>query len=88
MYLLIQCPGCHTVTYVDPFQRWKLCHVCGESIDVRRAPVYLEVGDYVEAENIIKQLESFMEKTGKKKLSPGELKKLRTSYASWVKQST
>ncbi|MBS1193960.1 MAG: hypothetical protein H6R28_360, partial [Methanomicrobiales archaeon] len=52
MYLVIRCPGCRTFTYVDRYQRHKLCHVCGETITVARATVYLEVRDYAEAESV------------------------------------
>ena len=46
MFHVLRCPGCSTFTYVDRFERWKLCHVCGEVINAKRAPVYLDVRDY------------------------------------------
>ncbi len=85
MYLVIRCPGCRTFTYVDRFQRWRLCHICGEAIDVTRVPKYLDVNDYRDAENIVRQLESFLHRTGKKDLSAHDLEKLRVEYARWVK---
>ncbi|HQA81644.1 MAG TPA: DUF1922 domain-containing protein, partial [Methanoregulaceae archaeon] len=41
MYLIIRCPGCHTFSYVDRYQQWKLCPRCGEAISVRQGPAYL-----------------------------------------------
>jgi len=88
MYSLIRCPGCRTFTYVDQFQRWKLCHVCGEAIDVAHAPVYLEVYDYQEAESIIAQMERYLTSSRKTDLSTEERESLRAQYARWVKNAS
>jgi len=85
MYLVIRCPGCKAFTYVDRFQRWKLCHICGETINISRAPVYLDVDDYRDAETIVNQLEEFLQASGKRDLSIQQLEKLRADYAQWVK---
>jgi hypothetical protein len=85
MYLVIRCPGCRTFTYVDCFQRWKLCHICGEAIETSRAPVYLDVRDHTDAESIVNQLEQHLHKTGKHDLSAAELQNLRESYTKWVR---
>ena len=88
MYIVIRCPGCSTFTYVDHLQRHKLCHVCGEVIDVKNAPAYLEVKDYTDAEEVVKQLQRFLEREGRKDLSPSELKMLRAKYAQWLLSET
>jgi hypothetical protein len=85
MYLVIRCPGCKTFTYVDRFQRWKLCPVCGEAAEVRRAPAYLEVDDYLVAEKIVEQLEAYLHKNKKKDLTNEEIDDLRRQYASWLR---
>jgi hypothetical protein len=85
MYLVIRCPGCRTFTYVDRYQRWRLCPMCGEVINVGRAPVYLDVDDFSDAERVVWQLESYLQATGKKDLSEGDIQKLRSQYAQWVK---
>ncbi|KUG21031.1 MAG: DUF1922 domain-containing protein [Methanomicrobiaceae archaeon] len=85
MYLVIRCPGCRTFTYVDSFQRWKLCHVCGEAIDVNRVPVYLDVNDHRDAETVVNQLQAYLQQAGKRDLSAEELEKLRIDYANWVR---
>jgi len=77
MYLIIRCGGCRTFTYVDRFQQWKLCPSCGETISVRQAPAYLEVEDYSVAENIIRQLQKYLDANKKKDLSPDEIDTLR-----------
>ncbi|KUG15298.1 hypothetical protein ASZ90_015051 [hydrocarbon metagenome] len=85
MYLIIRCPGCRTFSYVDRYQQWKLCPRCGETIGVRQAPAYLEVEDYAVAEQVIRQLERFLDSAKKKDLSPDELAALRQQYAEWVR---
>jgi hypothetical protein len=85
MYLVIRCGGCRTFTYVDRFQQWKLCANCGETIDVRRATVYLEVEDYHVAENVMEQLEEHLHRTKKKDLTREELETLRHQYAQWLR---
>ncbi len=85
MYLIIRCPGCRTFTYVDRYQRWRLCPRCGEAINVGRAPVYLDVDDFLDAERVVEQLESYLHRTGKKDLSEQDIRQLRTQYTEWVK---
>jgi hypothetical protein len=85
MYLVIRCGGCRTFTYVDRFQQWKLCANCGETIDVRRATVYLEVEDYNVAESVVAQLEEHLHRTKKKDLTREELETLRKQYAQWLR---
>jgi transcription initiation factor TFIIIB Brf1 subunit/transcription initiation factor TFIIB len=88
VYLVIRCPGCRTFTYVDRYQRHKLCHVCGEVIEVKSAPQYLEVRDFTDAEEVVAQLQRFLEKEGRRDLSPSELKMLRAKYAQWLLNET
>ena len=88
MYLVIRCPGCGTFTYMDRYQRHKLCHVCGEVIDVKTAPAYLEVRDFTTAEDIVAQLESFLKKEGRSDLSATEIRMLRAKYAQWLLNET
>jgi hypothetical protein len=85
MYLIIRCGGCRTFTYVDRYQQWKLCPACGETINVRKAPAYLEVEDYTVAEQIIRQLEAYLDCNKKRDLSPEELQALRHQYAEWIR---
>jgi hypothetical protein len=85
-YLVIRCSTCKTFTYVDRFQEWKLCPVCGTAIDVKRATRYLEVEEYGMAEAIVKQLERHLHATGKKDLTSDERRHLRTQYAEWIRQ--
>jgi hypothetical protein len=85
MYLIIRCAGCRTFCYVDRFQQWKLCPVCGEVIEVRQAPAYLEVGEYKVAERIVNKLEEYLHQTRKKDLTPEEIRSLREQYAAWVR---
>ena len=84
MYLVIRCPGCRTFTYVDRYQRHKLCHVCGEVIPVARATAYLEVRDYTEAESVVGQLERYLHQKGKEDLTPAEVPRIRAQYAQWL----
>lgn len=85
MYLVIRCPGCKTFNYVDHYQRWRLCPMCGEAINVQRAPVYLDVDDFLDAEQVVEQLESYLHQTGKKDLTEQDIRHLRAQYAQWVK---
>jgi len=85
MYLIIRCGSCRNFTYVDRYQEWKLCPTCGEAIRVRQAPAYLEVEDYAVAEKIIRELESYLERTQKKDLSLEEKESLRHQYAEWIR---
>ncbi|MDD1716178.1 MAG: DUF1922 domain-containing protein [Methanolinea sp.] len=85
MYLIIRCAGCRTFCYVDKFQQWKLCPVCGEAISVREAAAYLEVDEYHIAERIVNQLEEYLHRTKKKDLAPDEIAALREQYAEWLR---
>ena len=85
MYLVIRCPGCKTFNYVDRYQRWRLCPMCGEVINVGRAPVYLDADDFLDAERVVEQLESYLHQTGKKDLTEQDIRQLRAQYARWVK---
>ncbi|MBN1195185.1 MAG: DUF1922 domain-containing protein [Methanomicrobiaceae archaeon] len=85
MYMVIRCTGCRTFTYVDRFQRWKLCPVCGAVIDVTRAPAYLDVPSHNEAETLVQKLEKFLDETGKSDLNRDEKERLKTEYARWVR---
>jgi len=87
-YLVIRCGGCKTFTYVDHFQEWKLCPVCGATIDIQKASHYLEVEDFTVAENIVAQLEQHIHKTRKKDLSHEERQQLRARYAEWIRGQT
>ena len=88
MYLIIRCGGCKTFTYVDRFQEWKLCPICGATIDVRRATQYLEVEDFRTAEAVVTQLEEHLHATRKKDLSSEEREELRARYAEWIRGRT
>ncbi len=85
MYLVIRCGSCKTFTYVDCFQEWKLCPVCGATIDVQRSSHYLEVEDFRMAENIVAQLEQHLHKTRKHDLSREEREQLRAQYTDWIR---
>ncbi len=59
--------------------------MCGEAINVGRAPVYIDVDDFSDAERVVEQLESYLHRTGKKDLSEHDIQQLRIQYAGWVK---
>lgn len=86
MYLVIRCPGCHTFSYVDRFQQWKLCPICSTSIEVGKATAYLEVEDYRTAERIVRKLEQHLHKMRKSDLTPEEVEQLRAQYADWLRK--
>jgi hypothetical protein len=86
MYVIVRCPGCRTFSYIDRFQRWKLCPVCGQAYEVSRAPAYLEVEDHIEAEQIIKSLQQYLLNMKRKDLTPEEIEDLRRQYALLVKK--
>lgn len=86
MYVIVRCPGCRTFTYVDRFQRWKLCPVCGQAYEVSRVPAYLDVKDYVEAEHIVRKLEQYLVTMKRRDLTPEEIDDLRRQYALMVKE--
>jgi hypothetical protein len=85
MYLVIRCGSCGLFSYVDRFQEWKLCPVCGESIDVRKATVYLEVEDFRVADRIVQKLDDYLRKTKKRNLSAEEMAAIRREYAEWLR---
>jgi hypothetical protein len=85
MFRIIRCGGCRTFTYVDRFQEWKLCPICSETIDLRRAVTYLEVEDYRIAERVVAQLEQYLHDTKRADLTPEERKELREQYAEWLR---
>jgi hypothetical protein len=59
--------------------------MCGEAINVERAPVYLEADDFLDAERVVAQLESYLHQTGKTDLTEQDIQQLRAQYAEWVK---
>ncbi|MDH7592839.1 MAG: DUF1922 domain-containing protein [Methanomicrobiales archaeon] len=85
MYLVIRCPGCRAFTYVDRYQKWKLCPICGESINCTRTTVYVDAQSHRDAEAIVDQLERHLHRSGKRDLSPAELEQLRQQYAQWLR---
>lgn len=87
MYVIVRCPGCRTFSYVDRFQRWKLCPHCGQAYEVSRVPAYLEVQDYVEAEHIIRKLEQYLQTMKRNDLTPEEIEDLRRQYALLVRKT-
>jgi len=86
MYLIIKCPSCSTFTYVDRFQKWKLCPQCGHAHEVARAPAYLDVEDFHEAEHIVKQMEKHLHANKKKDFTPEETAELRHHYTEALKK--
>jgi acetyl-CoA carboxylase beta subunit len=86
MYLIIRCPSCRTFTYVDRFQKWKLCPICGHAHEVVKAPAYLEVEQYLEAEHIVKQMEKHLHATKKTDFSPEETAELRHHYTEALRK--
>jgi hypothetical protein len=83
MYYIIRCPGgCRTFTYVDRFQKWKLCPFCGHAYEVAKAPVYLEVEDHHEAEHIVKQMEKHLHANKKIDFTKEEKEELRRHYTA------
>ncbi len=88
LYLVIRCGGCKSFTYVDKFQQWKLCPICGATIDVRRASRYLEVEDFRVTESIVNKLEEHLHRTRKRDLTAEEREQLRATYAEWIRNQT
>lgn len=87
MYLIVRCPGCLTFTYMDKYQKWKLCPVCGETINPSRVQVYLDVRKPGEAEAIAIQLEKYLHDNKKKNLTEKEIQKIREEYAGWMRSN-
>ncbi len=58
------------------------------TIEVKRAPMYLEVEDFRVAESIVNKLEEHLHLTRKKDLTPEEREQLRATYADWIRNRT
>ena len=86
MYLIIRCPSCSTFTYVDRFQKWKLCPQCGHAQEIARTPAYLDVEDFHEAEHIVKQMQKHLHANKKKDFSPEETVELRHHYTEALRK--
>jgi len=86
MYLIIRCPSCSTFTYVDRFQKWKLCPQCGHAQEIARTPAYLDVEDFHEAEHIVKQMQKHLHANKKKDFSPEETAELRHHYTEALRK--
>ena len=86
MYLIIRCPSCSTFTYVDRYQKWKLCPQCGHAQEVARTPAYLDVEDFHEAEHIVKQMQKHLHANKKKDFSPEETAELRHHYTEALRK--
>ena len=84
MYIIIRCGNCNTFTYIDRFQKWKLCPVCGETMQFESVQKYLEVGDHHEADAIVVELERYLHQNKRTDLTPEETRKLRAEYARRV----
>lgn len=87
MYLILRCPGCASFTYVDRYRQHRLCPECGEIIKVKRAPVYLEVRDYHQAEAIVRELGRYLKKNKRKDLTADEKERIREEYADWMRSN-
>lgn len=86
MYLIIRCPSCSTFSYVDRFQKWKLCPQCGHALEVARSPAYLDVEDFHEAEHIVKQMEKHLHANKKKDFTQEETAELRHHYTEALRK--
>ena len=86
MYLIIRCPSCSTFTYVDRFQKWKLCPQCGHAQEVARGPAYLDVEDFHEAEHIVKQMQKHLHANKKKDFTLEETAELRHHYTEALRK--
>lgn len=86
MYFIIRCPSCSTFTYVDRFQKWKLCPQCGHAQEVARTAAYLDVEDFHEAEHIVKQMEKHLHANRKKDFTPEETAELRHHYTEALRK--
>jgi len=85
MYLIVRCPGCQAFSYADRYQKWKLCPVCGYTLNIKTCPVYLDVRTFTQAEAIVKELEAYLHNKRNKELSPDEINILREDYAEWIR---
>lgn len=86
-YWVVRCPNCREFTYTDKFGKWKLCPVCGEVISLSEVPVYLEVNDFSEAEELISAVHRYLQHTGRVDLHPEEVALVRRKYSEWLKSS-
>jgi uncharacterized protein YbaR (Trm112 family) len=86
MYLILRCPGCKTFAYVDRFQRWRLCPVCGNAYEVAKVPAYLEVEDYHEAEHIVAEMTKYLHAMKRKDFTAEETEELRRQYTTWLRR--
>lgn len=84
-YWVVRCPSCHQFTYTDKYGKWKLCPVCGEVISIAKSPVYLEVNDFSEAEDLIKEVERYLSHTGRLDLTREEVELVRQKYTEWLR---
>ena len=48
-------PGVRDLHLCRPVRALELCHVCGEVINVKAVPHYLDVRDYRDAEEVVNQ---------------------------------
>ncbi len=64
------------------------CSVCGHAHEVSKAPAYLEVEDYTEAEHIVKQMEKHLQTTKKTDFTQEETVELRHHYTEALKKSS
>ena len=87
MYLIIRCQNCNTFTYIDRYQNWKLCPVCGDTMQRGSVPEYLEVADHHEADAVIVELERYLLRNNTMDLTVDETRKLRAEYARRVGSS-
>lgn len=87
MYLIIRCQNCGTFTYIDRFQNWKLCPICGETMQRNNVPEYLEVNDHHEADAVIVELKRYLQQNKRVDLTSEETRKLRAAYAHRVNSS-
>ncbi len=88
MYLIIRCQNCGTFAYIDPFQNWKLCPVCGEIMQRGSVPEYLEVKDHHEADAVIAELERYLYLNNRTDLTRDETRTLRAAYVQRVGSGT
>ncbi|MCK7537817.1 MAG: hypothetical protein MZV63_46125 [Marinilabiliales bacterium] len=69
-----------------PFQKWRLCPLCGHAYEVAKVPAYLEVEDHHEAEHIVKQMEKHLHANKKKDFTPEEKEELRHHYTTALRK--
>ncbi|WAI01130.1 DUF1922 domain-containing protein [Methanogenium organophilum] len=84
MYIIVRCESCGTFTYIDRFQNWKLCPVCGETMQKSSVRKYLEVENHHDADAVVVELERYLHQNKRTDLTPDETRKLRAEYARRV----